>query len=133
VVGREGLADDAIVLRVQRRAEAGLVVALEDPFTSGLPIASRIGRTASNAAASPPAMIESDALIAPISPPLTGASIIVAPFSPAAAASRRATTGEMLLMSMRIVPGCSALKTPLGREGAARAGRRNGESRHKSR
>ena len=44
---------------------------------SGCPCASRIGLTAANASASPPTMIDSVALMAPISPPLTGASSIV--------------------------------------------------------
>src|SRR5258708_814790 len=79
---------------------------------SGLPIAARIGLTSANALASPPTMIESVALIAPISPPLTGASSMVAALVRAASASRRATTGAMLLMSMRMVPGWMALKIP---------------------
>ncbi len=50
-------------------------------------------------------MIDSVALIAPISPPLTGASSIVAVWRAASSASRRAVAGAMLLVSMRIVPG----------------------------
>ncbi|HJR57780.1 MAG TPA: NAD(P)-dependent oxidoreductase [Vicinamibacterales bacterium] len=42
--------------------------------------------------------------IAPISPPLTGASSIVAPMAAARSASRRAADGAMLLQSMRMVP-----------------------------
>ena len=72
---------------------------------SGLPIASRIGLTVANAAASPPTMIESVPLIAPMSPPLTGASSIVAPSARARLGERRADAGAMLLMSIRIVPG----------------------------
>ena len=45
-------------------------------IVSGLPMHSSTGRTRVNAASSPPTMIESVALIAPISPPLTGASSI---------------------------------------------------------
>ena len=67
-------------------------------------MASRIGLTVAKASASPPTMIDSDALIAPISPPLTGASSIVAPSVFARAASRRAADGAMLLVSIRIVP-----------------------------
>ena len=137
LVRGERFGGDAVVLRVQLRAEARLVVAGEDalavhfehaaggeaaeqrvanlagstpalrasanasltaasvpPITiwlqtlqscpapdspmrmmrSGLPIASRIGFTSANAAASPPTMIDSVPLMAPISPPLTGAS-----------------------------------------------------------
>ena len=72
---------------------------------SALPIAARIGRTRANAASSPPTMIDSVALMAPISPPLTGASSIDAPFSATCAASRSVATGEMLLMSMTTAPG----------------------------
>jgi hypothetical protein len=54
------------------------------------------------------------AVIAPMSPPLTGASSIVPPSDLARSASRRATPGAMLLMSMMIVPGWSAVKTPFG-------------------
>jgi hypothetical protein len=64
---------------------------------SGLPIASRIGRARSNAAASPPTMIDSDALIAPTSPPLTGASSMAAPSDAARSARRRATAGAIVL------------------------------------
>ena len=57
---------------------------------SGFPIASSIGLACANVVASPPTMIDSEALIAPISPPLTGASSIEAPSSGARTASRRA-------------------------------------------
>ena len=57
-------------------------------------------------------MIDSVALIAPISPPLTGASSIAPPFRPRCAASRSVATGEMLLMSITIAPCCSAESTP---------------------
>jgi hypothetical protein len=57
-------------------------------------------------------MMESVPLTAPISPPLTGASSIRAPRARATPASRRATAGEMLLQSMRIVPRWISLKTP---------------------
>ena len=59
-------------------------------------------------------MIDSVPLIAPMSPPLTGASSMAAPSEAAFSASRRATPGAMLLMSMTIVPGCRAPKTPSG-------------------
>ena len=59
-------------------------------------------------------MIDSVPLIAPISPPLTGASSIVAPSDAALAASRCATAGAMLLVSMTMVPRCMALNTPSG-------------------
>ena len=57
-------------------------------------------------------MIDSCALMAPISPPLTGASSIEPPFSATSVASRSVATGEMLLMSMTMAPGCSADSTP---------------------
>jgi hypothetical protein len=57
-------------------------------------------------------MIESAALIAPISPPLTGASSIEPPLSATVAASRSVATGEMLLMSITTPPGCSPARTP---------------------
>ena len=57
-------------------------------------------------------MIESVPLTAPISPPLTGASSSTAPCRLAASASRRVSAGEMLLMSIRIVPGWIPWNTP---------------------
>ena len=79
---------------------------------SALPMPSRIGRTRVNAASFPPTMIDSVALIAPISPPLTGASSSVAPFSAASPAKRFVATGEMLLMSMITAPRWTADRTP---------------------
>ena len=49
-----------------------------------------------------------------MSPPLTGASSIVAPSDTARSAKRLAVLGAMVLVSIRIVPGCIALKTPSG-------------------
>jgi hypothetical protein len=77
-------------------------------------MASSSGFTVAKAAASPPTMMERVPLMAPISPPLTGASSIVAPREAARPASRRATSGAILLQSMTIVPRCRALKTPSG-------------------
>jgi hypothetical protein len=57
-------------------------------------------------------MIESVALTAPISPPLTGASSIVPPFSAISPARRRVATGEMLLMSITSDPRCRPASTP---------------------
>ena len=59
-------------------------------------------------------MIDSDALIAPISPPLTGASSIAPPLSATSFARRSVATGEMLLMSMTTVPGVMPASTPSG-------------------
>src|SRR5499426_1529974 len=79
---------------------------------SALPMPSRIGRTRLNALSSPPTMIDSVPLIAPISPPLTGASRSVAPFSAAAAAKRLIAIGDMLLMSMITAPRWTAGSIP---------------------
>ena len=51
-------------------------------------------------------MMDNAALMAPISPPLTGASSIDPPLSATSVARRRVATGEMLLMSMTTAPGC---------------------------
>ena len=51
--------------------------------------------------------------IAPISPPLTGASSIDAPSSLARAASRRAIAGAIVLESTITVPLAMAPKTPV--------------------
>ncbi len=67
-----------------------------------------------NVASSPPTMIDSDPLTAPISPPLTGASSIVAPLDATTAARRVVAAGEMLLMSMTTALGRSAETTPCG-------------------
>ncbi len=75
---------------------------------------SRIGFIVSNVWLSPPTMIESVPLIAPMSPPLTGASSMVPPSDEACSASRFATAGRMLLQSTMIVPGWIALNTPFG-------------------
>ncbi len=81
---------------------------------SGLPIVSSSGRTRSSAVASPPTMMDSDALMAPISPPLTGASSISAPRALASAAISRAVAGAMVLMSTMTMPGRSWSNTPCG-------------------
>ena len=57
-------------------------------------------------------MIESAPCCAPTSPPLTGASSIVAPFSSTFWASSRVTTGEMVLMSISNAPSLSPSSTP---------------------
>ena len=73
---------------------------------------SRIGRTRFTAAELPPIMIDSVALIAPISPPLTGASSRLLPFADTFAASACVATGEMLLISMTTEPVARASRTP---------------------
>ena len=52
--------------------------------------------------------------MAPISPPLTGASSIDAPFSAISFASLCVAAGEMLLMSITSDPGRTADSTPSG-------------------
>jgi hypothetical protein len=81
---------------------------------SGLPIASRIGFTSSNAAASPPdhdgerRVDRADFAAADRRVEHRRAA------RPRRSASRRATAGEMLLMSMTIVPGWMAVRMPSG-------------------
>ena len=72
----------------------------------------KIGIARSTAEALPPIMIESVAPIAPASPPLTGASIMSQPRFSASTASLRATTGEMLDMSIKSIPVLAPAKTP---------------------
>ena len=81
---------------------------------SGCPMHSRIGRTRARASLSPPTMMESVALMAPTSPPLTGASIMVPPLAATSAARRRVATGEMLLMSITTVPVAIVSRMPAG-------------------
>ncbi len=64
-----------------------------------VPMASKNGRARANASASPPAMMESVAFLAPIGPPETGASTMSMPAALRSAAMRRTATGEMVLMS----------------------------------
>ncbi len=52
--------------------------------------------------------------MAPISPPLTGASSMTAPSEAARAASLCAVAGAIVLMSITIVPGCIEENTPPG-------------------
>ena len=61
-----------------------------------VPIAPSTGRRRSNAASSPPTMIESVPASAPSTPPLTGASSIVMPFAARSAASLRTRVGEFV-------------------------------------
>jgi hypothetical protein len=70
-----------------------------------LPIASSTGRHRSSTSSSPPTMIDSVPASAPWNPPDTGASSIAMPRSASAAAKRRVSTGEMELMSTRVLPG----------------------------
>ena len=68
-------------------------------WTTALPMAARIGWTSSNTARSPPTMIDSVPSIAFGSPPLTGASSMLTPFSASASETSRAASGAIELMS----------------------------------
>ena len=57
-------------------------------------------------------MIESVPAIAPLSPPLTGASSMSAPAAAARSASSRAVDGAIELMSIASQPGRSASNAP---------------------
>ena len=83
-------------------------------WTIVFPIAARIGFARSKPASLPPTMIESVPAIAPLSPPLTGASSISAPPAAARSASSRAVEGAIELMSIASQPGRSASKAPSG-------------------
>ena len=64
-----------------------------------LPIAWKIGSTASKTALSPPTMIESAPSTAPFSPPDTGASSIFTDFAASASPTFLVTIGEIVDMS----------------------------------
>ncbi len=81
-------------------------------WTIVLPRAWRTGSARSKSASVPPTMIDRVPAIAPLSPPLTGASSIAAPAAAARAAISRATRGEMELMSMASQPGRAASSAP---------------------
>ena len=75
------------------------------------------GRARSKAAAVPPTMIERVPAIAPLSPPLTGASSISAPAGRgASSASSRAVAGAIELMSIASQPGRRRLERAVGPE-----------------
>ncbi len=69
-----------------------------------LPSASKIGFARANASSLPPIMIESDASIAPFSPPLTGASSDATSFFASSAAMRFVVAGAIVLMSIHSAP-----------------------------
>ena len=77
-----------------------------------LPIASKTGRAFSKASASPPTIIVSVPSIAPFCPPETGASSQNNPLDSASAASSCVTLGEIVDISMIIVPGFAVAKIP---------------------
>ena len=62
-------------------------------------------------------MIERVALMAPVSPPLTGASSISIPASARRAEMRRVTSGERVVMSMWTRPWVRAFDDAVGAEG----------------
>ena len=69
-------------------------------WTMVLPTASSTGRASAKSSAAPPTMIDSVPSIAPASPPETGASSTRTPASRPASATRTATSGRIVLMSM---------------------------------
>src|SRR5699024_9308531 len=77
-----------------------------------LPTVSKMGLASSKSAASPPTMMDNAALIAPGSPPETGASSIRKPLSRASAASSTATSGRIEEKSMMSAPALAWANTP---------------------
>ncbi len=100
-----------------------------DPFgptcTMVLPTTCRMGSASAKSSAVPPTMIDSAALIAPASPPDTGASISRKPWATACSASSTVTSGRMLEKSMISAPGLPLAKTP---SSPASTSRTSGES-----
>jgi hypothetical protein len=76
------------------------------------PIAWKIGKALSKTALSPPTMIDSAPSIAPFSPPDTGASSIFTDLAASAAPTFWETSGEIVDMSSRIMPGRAPSITP---------------------
>ncbi|CPU63552.1 Uncharacterised protein [Mycobacteroides abscessus] len=87
-----------------------------EPFgptcTTVLPTTSRNGLAASKSSGVPPTMIDSAALIAPGSPPETGASMIRRPASFACCASATVTSGRIEEKSTTSAPGFAFARTP---------------------
>src|SRR5512139_2490572 len=81
--------------------------------TMFVPIALSTGLTRSNTAGLPPTMIDSVALIAPTSPPETGASSMSMPRACSFSAMWRVAVGEIVLMSTTTDPGLAPSITPL--------------------
>jgi len=71
-------------------------------------------RQRASVASGPPTMMDSVPAMAPLSPPLTGASSISMPASPNRPAMRRVTAGEMVDMSITTSPGRPASTMPPG-------------------
>ena len=79
------------------------------------PMMSKNGRARSKASASPPTMKVRVPFWAPAVPPDTGASSMATPFSAAAAATRWAVPGSMVLQSMTKAPLGKRSNTPWSR------------------
>ena len=73
---------------------------------------SRTCRLRSSTSASPPTMIESVPLSAPVIPPLTGPSSMWTPFSASFDATSLVTAGDIVLMSMTTEPASAPSATP---------------------
>ena len=93
---------------------------LEPTRTTFFPIASSTGSARSKWPASPPTMMLSVPSIAPFSPPDTGASSRPTPLSANRPAISRVTSGEMVLMSMTIVPSAAPWITPFSPSSTSR-------------
>src|SRR5258708_7873943 len=70
------------------------------------------GRQRLKIPSSPPTIMESVPAIAPLSPPLTGASSVAIPRSANRSARVRVATGELVLISMTTSPPCAPSITP---------------------
>ena len=77
-----------------------------------VPMPSRTCRLRSSTSASPPTMIESVPLSAPVIPPLTGPSSMWTPFSASFDATSLVTAGDIVLMSMTTEPASAPSATP---------------------
>src|SRR5262245_18146234 len=78
------------------------------------PIAANTGCARANTSGSPPAMIDSVPAIAPCSPPDTGASRKPTPAAAQRAASVRAVSGAIVLVSITTRPRAAPVRTPSG-------------------
>ncbi len=75
-------------------------------------MASKRSRQAAYVSGAPPTMIDSSAVAARAVPPLTGASSMAIPRAATSSASRRATTGSIVLMQTTMCPGAALRMMP---------------------
>src|SRR5215472_7669288 len=81
-------------------------------WTMVVPMTWSSGRQASRTSLRPPAMMDSVPASAPGGPPLTGASRHSTPPAAAAAPRRRVTSGDIVDMSIQVVPGAAPASRP---------------------